>query len=536
MTLDGLLGALALVVALFALVPAVQRLRASLAIPVQMLVAVPALLMILWLQFYEPELLCPIRLGNACDWLTIAGDSGAVARKNSFLVLFGWAVLAFVLHHFSPVKIGSVPAMARLAQRLFDEDRLGEALSLLVPNIDLFVEARNRKSRWQRLHDRLASVGLSNPFFVEVIGQPSNSAGRPEWLSKAVRLCALAIPAQRAEEMAARDIFEMVHSSPRAIKYLAEERPDLAIPFLRANVASRGEFSDAFLLRLIEQPGSFLYREIEQNQNVRYPVGYDIPERNRILNALFADSKFAVEVAAWKPIGDYLLRLLDGAEKVGHIEWLNGSAKWYEKEWWRDPVFVSLLYFDIMVSSAIAQGTRDHMWLFYYPAFAERLAKIYSPNGNGIDRNAEFPTRSARLLYELISHLTKWISSLPELPEESPHKTLPTDRHAAYSIIPFAATVALGQSFAAILRTDRLDQNLLETLHSTIALMMRRLPKEDRHSTLRQWVIRELISGGGYTLKDGHNKQLLGLLMNADHVLRFDLDDYEAALELAVQS
>ena len=52
MTLDGLLGALALGAALFALVPAVQRLRVSLVLPLQMLVAVTALLAILYLEFY----------------------------------------------------------------------------------------------------------------------------------------------------------------------------------------------------------------------------------------------------------------------------------------------------------------------------------------------------------------------------------------------------------------------------------------------------------------------------------------------------
>lgn len=535
MTLDGLLGALALGAALFALVPAVQRLRASLAIPLQALAAITALLAILWLEFYEPTLPCPARLGGACDWLTLSGDAGTVARKDAFLVVLAWASVAYALHHFSRVRIGSVPAMARLAGRLVDENRLGEALSLLAPHIDLFVAASRRHGRWQRLHDRLGTFGLPDPFPLGDADEHRLGEDWPAWLTAIVRFGAKVVPAQRAAETAALDIFQLVHRSPQVVAYLAEQRPDLAIPYLRAKTYSRGDFSDAFLEHLIARPGSALYQEIERNLNLLYPIGYVLPERNRLLHALFADANFAAEIGAWSPIGNYLERLLDGAEKPGHVAWLNGSAKWYEREWWRDPAYVSLFYFDIMVSSAIAQGVPNHMWLFYFPYFADRMARAYDADGQDIDRNAEFPTRSARLLFDLVSYLSKWIAVLPELPEGSPHKTLPANRDRTGMNIPFSAATALGRTFAAILRSGRVNVEVLETLHDVVARMIRDLPIDGPYAGLRQWVIAELVSGGGGALPQDYHDQLAVLLMNTDHVVRFELEDYGTAIDAAAE-
>jgi hypothetical protein len=240
-----------------------------------------------------------------------------------------------------------------------------------------------------------------------------------------------------------------------------------------------------------------LYNEIQQNQNQRHPVGYELPERNKLLHALFGDCHFAVEIGAWSPIGDYLQRLLDGAEKPGHISWLNGEAKWHEGERWRDPAFVSLSYFDIMVTSATEQGIPNHMWLFYFPHFAERLARVYDAGGPHIDQGAEFPTRSARLLYEIISYLTSWIALHLRLPDGSPHKTLPASRDETGRNIPFSAATALGRSFALISRARRLNVELLDTLHNVIARSIVNLPREGQYAPLRQWVIAELVSVGG---------------------------------------
>lgn len=533
MTLDGLLGAIALGAALFALVPGVQRLRASLALSLQMSVAAVAMLLILWLEIYEPALPCAFSWFALCNVLTVPGDHGTVARKDAFLVVLGWGAAAVALHRFSRVRIGSVPAMGKLAARLIDENRFGEALSLLAPHVDLFVDAGRRQGRWQLLHDWFASFGKPVSFPLVADEKPAPGDGWPSWACKCVRFVARVIPAQRNAEAAALDTLQLVHRSPQIVTYLAEQRPDLAPPYLRARTYSRGEFSDAFLEHLAARPGSVLYHEIERNQNLIHPIGYALPEGNRLLNALFSDSNFAVEIAAWKPVGDYLERLLDGAERRDHVAWLNGSAKWYEREWWRDPAFVALFYFDIMVSSAISQGVRNHMWLHYFPHFADRIARAYASDGADVDRNAEFPTRSARLLYEIVSYLTKWIEVFPDLPDGSPHKTIPANRNQIGTNIPFSAATALGRAFASIARSGRVDIGVIEALHDKIARTIRGLPRDGPNAELRQRVVAELVSGGGGTLPHDYLDTLSVLLMNTDHIVRYDIEDYGAAIDAA---
>jgi hypothetical protein len=124
--------------------------------------------------------------------------------------------------------------MARLAGRLIDEGRIGEALSLLAPHIDLFVAAASRQGKWQRLHDRLSTLGQRD-FFVNIQTDGSRfGEAWPKSLKSLVRFSSKFVTAQQAPERAALDIFQLVHRSPLVVTYLAEQRPDLAIPFLRA--------------------------------------------------------------------------------------------------------------------------------------------------------------------------------------------------------------------------------------------------------------------------------------------------------------
>lgn len=533
MTLDGFLSALTLIIAIIALVPAVQWLRATLSWPLQGLLAATATVTILWLELYEPALTCAPRLGALCEWIELSGDRGTVARKDAFLVALAWGATALLIHRFSRIHVSSVPALARLTARLVDENRTGEALMLLAPHIDLFARAARRKGRWQRLHDRFATFGRRDPLTLPPPDQARWDEELPEQLQAVVRPASVLIPAQTKAERAAVDTFRLLYHSPQILSYVAEQRPDLALPLLRTDIYGFGDFSDAFLERLIAQPGSALYRELEQNQNLTHPIGYALPSGNRLLCLLFADAEVAVKLGAWQPIGNYLERLLDGAEQPGYIDRLNGTATWYENEWWRDPAFVGIFYFDVMISSALQQGVKNHMWLFYFTHFADRIARVYDSAGPGVDRNDEFPTRGARLLYELVSYMTKWIRVLPELPDNSPHKAIPANPDQTGMNIPFSAASALGRTFAAICRAGRVDEEVIETLHSVIARTIRELPRHGPYAGLRQHLIAQMVQGGGGRRPRDYLNRLAVLLMNTDHVIRADVDDYQAAIDAA---
>jgi hypothetical protein len=534
MTLDGFLTALTLVVALFALVPSVQRMRARSSAPAQLLIGAVAFLGVLWLELYEPSLTCPWQLGAACDWLALDGDNGGVARKGAFLVVLLWAGLAFAVHRFRRVGAGSVPKLSSLASSLVDEGRLGEALTLIAPHVDLFVAVSRRQGRWQQAHDYLATFGhpLPRVFDMGLNPRADSYPGKrwPQWARGAVRMLSAVVPKQADAETAALDTFRLIHRSPQILSFLAEQRPYLALPFIGAETYSRGEFFDIFLTHLIAHPGSVLYQELEQNQNLDYPIGYYLPPSNRLLHFLFFDAEIALNLGAWSPVGDYLERLLDGMERAGYVLWLNDSAKWFEREWWRDPTFVGIFYFDVMVTSAIRQNIADHMWLFYFPHFAERLARLYDSSNETVDRTAEFPTRAARLLYEIVDRLNRWVASFTELPAGSPHREFPDCKDHTGKNIPLSASRALGSTLFRILLAEQIDVQFMQTVHDTTVRMIRNLPLEGASAALRPWVIKDIVDGGDAHLNSAYRQRLRALFENTDYVLRFEVKDYAVAI------
>lgn len=533
MTLDGFITALSLALAMFALVPSVQRLRARSSPGPQGMLAFVAVTFILWLELWEPALVCPSWLGRGCGWLVLPGDTGSIARKDAFATVCLWVVGALLLYRFNRASAAAVPALGRLATRLVDEGRLGEALALLEPHVALFDATSRRRARWQRWHDWLATFGQPDSrLLLEAPGTTPSKRSLLPAVDGFVRFWANLLPAQTKPERVATDTLRMFLHSPQVLDFVSEQRPYQALPLLSVRTYGCGDFADAYLSRLIARPGSALYQELEQNQNIEWPVGYALPDRNRLLHFLFSDSNVAVELGVWKPIGDYLQRLFDGVEAPGYIDRLNGTARWYESEWWSDPGYVGVAYFDVMVTSALRQDVANHMWLYYFPNFAERLARLFDANGADVDRNVEFPTRGARLLYELVDKQAGWIKAFVDLPAGSPHTIVPANLRQVGMSIPFSAAEALGRTLLLILRTGQVDGRVEESLHDIVVRLIRDLPRDGAGGRLRAFVIQQVVRSGGNDAPR-HVIRLAAMLTESDHILQAEVEDYRVALDAA---
>ena len=184
-----------------------------------------------------------------------------------------------------------------------------------------------------------------------------------------------------------------------------------------------------------------------------------------------------------------------------------------------------------MVTSAIRQNVADHMWLFYFPNFAERLARLYDSSDESVDRTAEFPTRAARLLYEIVDRLHKWVACFTELPADSPHRIFPERRDRAGKNIPLSASKALGSTLYTVLMAEQLDEQFAQTLHDITVRMIRNLPAEGDCAALRPWVINDIVSGGGARPNPAYRERLRVLFADTDYVLRFEVEDYAAAID-----
>lgn len=540
MTLDGFLTVLALAAAIYAVLSPVQRQRVSLTWRPQLLLAVPMLVLILGfeLQDWSPPS-CPAALGSTCRALLLGGAEPGPARKFAFLLACAWLLGAVAVHAVSKPTLSSVPAFARVATALIDEERYGDALELIQPHLALLAHAARRRCFRQRLRDWLEEFGPTPEHsFRRFLRRPGtrrySGEGWPDAAAAPVRWLARAVPAGRRGERAASDLLQLLMNSPQLFDYIVSRRPYFALGLIREQVYGGADFLERFLGELMRRPGSALYQEIAANDRSDGLVGYYLPPSNRIVHFLFADAKVAEELSAWQGVGDYIKRLLGGNERPDYQAWLNGRPDWFERDQMRDPTYMGMFFFSIMISSATKQGVGYHMWLYYFTSFAELLEDGYDSSGAGLDRTAEFPTRTARLLYELVSHLAAWVGMLRFLPEGAVHRRAP-DRHDHPATIPFAAAQALGRVLAVAIGSRKVDEGVVQTLHDVAIRPIKELhPDNGDQSALRAYLIEALLSGGNRENDARHLSRLAELLDRNDDLIEYEIPDYVSALKAKI--
>ncbi len=537
MTLDGFLTVLALLAAIYAVLPAVQRLRLGLAWKAQSLLGVVAVCAILALELYElrsPG--CPAWLGGLCRLLVIPDGEVGAPRKIAFLVAFAWLALSIVIHNRSRPSLGSIPAFTQLAVELIDEEQFGDALKLLEPRMDLLARASRRRCWEQRLHDWLEEFGPVDPnSFAAMARKPGkrrfSGENWPDWAARPICALARIFPCHERAETAASDMLQMLFNSSQLLAYIAERRPYFGIALIRNQAYGTVDFCERYLSRLMSKPGSALYHEIATNLVSDGPVAYALPRRNRLLHFLFADAEQASRLSAWKGVGNYIERLLDGKERPEYWAWLNGDPSWFEDEQFRDPLFVGMLFFDIMVRSAAHQNARGPMWLYYLQHFARRLESGYDSSGEGIDLQAEFPIRTARFLYELTQYLSGWVELFENLPEGSSHREFPRRRESP-GAIPHAAALALADVLATVANSNRIDTDVARTIHTIVLRTIRGFHLGDPTlARMRAWLIETVLAAGNTENQERYWNRLADLLAESDHILRAEVDDYVVEMQ-----
>lgn len=543
MTLDGLLAVLALTAAIYALIPPVPRLRFRLALWIQLPVAVMAFLGVLYLEFFEsighP---CPQFLGRACAALTFERDGIFEPNQLAFLLVLSWMVFAWVVHKLAQPGAGALIAMRRLADRLVYEQRFAELTDFLEPYLPFIGRAADRKLPLQRLSIQMAEWrgdGLISGAWRGLLNLPPEkpttgwSAWRKllPWIGKLGRR----FPSQREAEEAARELLRLLMTTPALRRFIVESRPYFALPLLRLRTYERADFFDAYLKGLIEHPGSVLYQELEQNQNLAEGHRYALPDRNRLLFFLFADAACAEDLSAWKPVGDYLLKKLRNSGDRTYLQFLNGPPEGFEDERWHDPVFAGLFFFDVMVTSAAFQHVRYHMWLMYLPTVIERLVEAYDESDPGIEENAEFPTRGARLIYEAFNAMGDWVRVVDELPVAAFHGGVPEEPHHSEGRIPVNAALSIGRSMRTVLLADNVSPGFRQYMLEVAVRDLSALKRTGEGEAMRRYFARALVRAGAEReLDSDYLRRLAETFSSLDHVLRSDVPELREALGSAL--
>lgn len=196
---------------------------------------------------------------------------------------------------------------------------------------------------------------------------------------------------------------------------LATTNPDLGIKLIKkdSNWFPRQEFTDRFLRSLHEEKSSILYREIRNNRNGEFN-NYSIEPGNELLDALFEDPSVAQDLLAWKPIGDRTIELLEAQGGGKHDVYNNRNERFSifnERVVFRDPIFISVRYFNIMLVQGLRNNIDHHMWVSYLEGFAKHICGNFK-NIPAVDSSDEFVNDYHYLLDNIFETLCSIIGTV----------------------------------------------------------------------------------------------------------------------------
>lgn len=521
--------------------PSVHRLRIELRLEWLIVLSAACFLLVICSEFSAPiSQLCSFNDTKACWVFHLVYNSGWVGKEQAaFLVVVTWLFMAGILVVRKKLSAKSLPALSRLVSELAYQQKYSELVDLLEPQLSLINAGANRLLWQAKLFDRVERLDPDNFSNWGVEEEGSSSASWKSMLNHRLRygcsFLTVILPSGNRTEQAAEEIFRVLFQSHVLIDFIAVHRPKFGIQVLSCQSFGIDDFCETFFASLLENRSSSLYSEIRQNENLSH-CGYVVPEHNQLLHFLFNDAKVAERLSVWKPIGEKIIFILSTNRDPKYIAFLNGPADSFrDQERWRDPTFVAIRFFDIMVAAAACQGIQWHMWLYYFPPILEELVKDYDATGGDVDLRDEWPTRGSYLIYAIFSALTGWIDIVDgELPASSPHLTfqnlMATHENGN---IPKTAALALGHCLQILIMSKNIGESFQVHIYNIIVGQIRQLQSEGVEGRMRQILINAVIGRGALGTETKYGAQLKKLLQRIDHVHRGQLKDYIAALNKA---
>lgn len=305
--------------------------------------------------------------------------------------------------------------------------------------------------------------------------------------------------------------------------YLIDTYPHVAMKASCLRLRDNNEYNTNFFTYLISNQNSIMYRELRDNQNRSHTGEYALDESNALLNFYLNDIRIAISVGIWKPVGDYV---------VSYIKKQKGSSNFYNQpdnyfsssdERWECPIFVGLVFFDVMVSTAIFKRSKYHMCLMYYHHFLKEILENHEIS-EIIDVNREFPMRFDYLIYELIHNCNVWAGATEHLDY---------DKWAIEEINQspeYVASTTLGEMMFLIIKSGKLQDDFKIYILEMIIKRMRSFDNNNK-SFYSNIIFTNLIRPYSYSKVDANAvNELRKLYKGVDHFLKNKSSTFEVEL------
>jgi len=504
MNLDSLITILGLLVAVYAIIPRVRRLEILLKFGLfGWVVTICSLFSVMYLQFYQSFSSIGFTPGfHLSRW--------AITPENaSFLIIL---VMAIILWGYISIRGLSRSNIVKFREFVFElvrEKRYSELFSFLEKHLEQLSRIYIGRSLSHKLKGYFEEKYRDSLMYSiecdENGAYKINNVKATSWLEKN-RLRFYNEMSSRIHEYqapeTANEIVSGILLDHNIVRVIAAERPFLALRILDKPFYQKDDFFDCYMRALVKDTRSVLYHEVRNNQNLQNHCEYDIPKSNRLLHYLFNNCSVAEELGAYKPVGDYVIKILDELNDSPHSDQYNKPmGEFAEKGQWESELLLGINFFDIMVTSALHQNIKWHMWLYYYSYFVEKIIKNMTSMDSFTDQPIEWPSRYHFAIYRMISNLCKWIDAVKYLPSDQENIQLDSERpDNENGNIPKSCMIALGEITKNLLVSGKLDERFQQYIMDIIYRTYFELIKSQETSHYAQAFINSIQSGGHYML------------------------------------
>lgn len=498
-----LITILGLIAAVWAVVPSNTRLRFRLSMSwVDWVIAISVFLIIHYLVF-EPFFRSVGLYYSFGPWRGGLDKGSAV-----YLLLLSLGLYILLRARAPKLAAGKIGTFEALVSKLLLTRRYDELSTLIEPHLFKLFELSNPRV----------------PFFLKKWG----CGGQVRSCSSLTKLCAKSRHADRA-----RDILKSILNQPQFVAYLSVSHPHFCLRILAVDEVVREDFTELFVAALINDSNSLLYSELKNNQNLNGRHRLALPSSNRILHFLFNDVTTTERLALYQPIGETVCRRIDEDPKL--IEAYNLPMGYYnESGKYRCPIHAGIKLFEIMIHEAIHQGIQDHLWLFYFTHFTDKILKQLRDQ-QPTDSHHEWPTPFHFLLYEIVTITSNWVDDFIEVEPDTVAEQVRKQEGFDSQYISKQAADALGRIIQSILVSPKIDDRFKGYMLEISLERYKRFQNRKDADSVAHMFINAMIFGDEYTTKKSYRWELHRAFQDLDHVLRRDVKSFGLALEHSLE-
>jgi hypothetical protein len=509
---NGLLAVFAILLAWYTLLTDEKRTDFKLRMSFYNVFFIVSLFLIVMTIVYSPVLLSILNI-KPIPWLFgFTEDTLAFTCLCLVIAFFGFKVLGRKIPQANYTQWGNISEQYLRAKKF---EQLGYLLDKY--HAQLFNVIDNKK--WYvRVHDYL----YPRPQLVLLNKKPKSLFDNSFFKTTRKILAKPFSHPDQSQEIIQLNISRLLKSKA-FVSYLSDTYPHVAMKATCIRFRDSSEYVTSYFTYLISQPGSILYRELRDNQNCSYTGEYFLDESNLLLNFYFNDIDVAKNIGIWKPIGDYVEKFIK--EQKGEANYYNQKDDYFSAsdERWGCPIFVGLMFFNVMISLSIFKRSKYHMWLMYYLSFLRSILEKHEYSSN-IDRTTEFPIRFDYLIYELIHNCSGWVGAIEHL-----DYTACPQENMTHSPEYFASK-CLGEMMHLIIESEKLDTRQKSYLLEMVIQRMYSLD-QNKHNFYSKIIFDGLVRTheGGAVNIDTVNK-LRHVYKSVDHVHRHGHSTFETEL------